>query len=259
MAQVLPFAAPSCVIPAHVAENAEFLAHKVQEVGLCFFEAKSCLKYGEAELPASLRALPLCWHMHLPVDLPWHSGAKGGAKAAHMALAVAAKAAFLRPRFGVLHPPVARSGEALESARVPELLQDFLEVWQKESSLPVLLENIDQGDLQNFDPELFAPKSARWPKGGYGICLDVGHMLGFGQEGVLQRPDLLRRVQLVHWSAPGKRDEHLPLTRFTAREYDLVHKLVPLLPAQVTHMIEIFRWQGIEESVPVLQRLLSRH
>jgi len=36
-------AAPSFVLPAGVAENARFLAGKVDEVGLCFFETQSCL------------------------------------------------------------------------------------------------------------------------------------------------------------------------------------------------------------------------
>ncbi len=261
MSAPLAIAAPSCVIPAHVAENAAFLAHKVQEVGLCFFEARSCLAYTQEDLPLSLRALPLRWHMHLPVDLPWGQGRKGGEKAARLALAVAAKAAYLRPRFGVLHPPTGLK----DVERVHEVLRDFLRIWQGESSLPVLLENIEGADMQDFSPDLFESpgdngkgdkhKGAKH-KGGYGICLDVGHMLAFGQQGILQRPDLLRRVQLLHWSAPGKRDDHLPLTQFSPEQKKLVQELVPLLPQGCTHMIEVFHWQGIAESTPVLQSIL---
>ena len=44
-------AAPSFVIPAGVAENARFLADKVDEVGLCLFETRACLSYGPQDLP----------------------------------------------------------------------------------------------------------------------------------------------------------------------------------------------------------------
>ena len=86
-------AAPSFVIAANVADNASFLAHKVDEVGLCLFEAHSCLKYGPADLPASLARLPLRWHAHLPVDLPWPTQVTAGnahpaREAAQLALAV---------------------------------------------------------------------------------------------------------------------------------------------------------------------------
>ena len=72
-------AAPSFVIAANVADNAVFLAHKVDEVGLCLFETRGCLDYGPADLPASLAHLPLRWHAHLPVDLPWPASAAANA------------------------------------------------------------------------------------------------------------------------------------------------------------------------------------
>ncbi|MDO5484253.1 MAG: hypothetical protein Q4F27_05035, partial [Desulfovibrionaceae bacterium] len=64
-------AAPSFVLPGTVAENAAFLAGKVDEVALCLFEAQACLAYTAADMPAALADLPLRWHVHLPVDLPW--------------------------------------------------------------------------------------------------------------------------------------------------------------------------------------------
>ncbi len=254
-----PVAAPSFVIPAGVSENAEFLAHKVQEVGLCFFETRACLAYTAKDLPPHLRALPLRWHVHLPVDLDWSRSAKkggGGVHAAKTALAVWEKAAFLRPRFAVLHPPLWKEsmdaeGEGFSLERVNELLQEFLLTWQSQCKMPILLENLPKADVQKLNAELFSQA-----KGGYGMCLDVGHMLGFGQEGILQRADLLRRVQLVHWSAPGAYDEHLPLTQFTTQQRALMAQLAPLLPRQATHMIEVFRWEGVEASVETLRSLM---
>ena len=97
-------AAPSFVIPAGVAENARFLAGKVDEVGLCLFETSACLNYGPQDLPPDLAALPLRWHAHLPVDLPWPQkstaaqSAYPARTAATLARQVLKKAAFLEPR-----------------------------------------------------------------------------------------------------------------------------------------------------------------
>src|SRR5574344_135891 len=96
-------AVPSCVIPAHIPENAAFLTGKVREVGLCFFESASCLAYGPDVLPAALAELPLPWHVHLPLDLPWQDG---GLRAAETACRLLEKIAYLSPCGAVLHPPV---------------------------------------------------------------------------------------------------------------------------------------------------------
>jgi len=59
------------VLPADVGTNCTALARHFPELGLCFFETEACLAYTEADLPEGLRALPVRWHMHLPLDLPW--------------------------------------------------------------------------------------------------------------------------------------------------------------------------------------------
>lgn len=242
----LPFAAPSCVLPATVADNARFLAGRVAEVGLCLFEAQSCLNYGREDLPGDLAALPLRWHAHLPVDLPWEAG--GGAAAA-LALAVLHKVSYLRPHLVVLHPPVPCAGRSTQT-----LLQEFRATWHKHGAIPLLLENIDTCDLASLPPELW--EVGEGPEA-LGVCLDVGHALGFGHSTLLACPHLLKRVGLVHWSAPGARDQHLPLTRWTGEQRAACEELVPLLPAGAVHMAEIFHWAGVEASLPVLQQLLE--
>ncbi len=267
-ASAYPFAVPSFVLPGTVAENAEFLAHKVQEVGLYFMEAKACLAYTEVDLPASLRALPLRWHVHLPVDLVWSRRQGGGAHAAKMALAVLEKAAYLHPRMAVLHPPTFTQ----DVAEQEKLLQEFFATWQTHSTVPVLLENILGAPLYDLDTALFhgvvqqgagekrkkASKMQKTPLQAFGVCLDVGHMLAFGQEEILQRQDLLDRVAMVHWSAPGTHDQHLPLTHFTSEQKLRIQSLIPLLPATATHVVEVFHWQGICESVEFLRHTLER-
>ncbi len=253
----LPIAAPSCVLRAHIAENANFLAHKVQEVGLYFMQSEPCLKYTEKDLPLHLAALPLRWHVHLPVDLPWH---KKGSGAAKIAFQVLQKALFLRPRYAVLHPPTHTSLSVHE-----QLLEEFAKTWFSLCSVPVLLENIKHAPLVDLDSKLFMdakPCMKQTKKtfglGRFGVCLDVAHMLAFEQESIAEYPHLLRLVQLVHWSAPcGAEDKHLALHHLSNDESAVIQKIIPLLPPTATHILEIFSWEGIEASVDVWKNFME--
>lgn len=260
MTQPAPFAAPSCVLPATVAENARFLAGRVAEVGLCLFEAEACLAYGLDDLPGALTELPLRWHVHLPVDLPWEAG--GGAASA-LALAVLHKVSYLNPRLAVLHPPAPLATPASPAASTAlaalarhaqtqaRLLEEFRTAWFKHSKLPVLLENIDVCDLVALPPTLMEGDDS------FGVCLDIGHALAFGHTDLLENARLLDKIRLVHWSAPGAHDQHLPLTRWTTEQRAVAENLARRLPHDATHMAEIFHWAGVEASLPVLKQLLE--
>ena len=232
-------AAPSFVIPGTVAQNARALAGRVAEVGLCFFEAQACLAYTEADLPPDLVDLPLQWHVHLPVDLPW---AQGGAAAAELACAVFARAAYLAPRLAVLHPP---EGDPAEKCI---LLSDFSRAWRAHSDISLLLENIQGNPLTDIPPEATED---------FKICLDVGHMLAYNQYELLRRADLMSRVALLHWSAPGAGDQHLPLTALTPQQMRAARQAGSSVSASARHMIEVFHLPGMEASVPVLADILG--
>lgn len=241
-------AAPSFVLPAGVAENARFLAGKVDEVGLCFFEAQSCLDYGPQDLPPDLGALPLRWHVHLPVDLPWpasSSAAHPASKAAQLALAVLAKAAFLQPRCAVLHPP--QGPPHMQRS----LLADFTHHWKKCCDIPLLLENVAHSDIACLGRDFLQDH-------GVGLCLDVGHLLGYGQENLLVS-SLPEQATMTHWSAPGDGDRHLPLTAFTPGQAQTAAALMRRIPASAVHMIEVFNWDRLAASLPVLGALAHEH
>ncbi len=240
----LPIAAPSCVLPDTVAGNALFLASRVQEVGLCLFESEACLNYTDQDLPKELANLPLNWHVHLPVDLPWHLDGK---RAAELALKVMGKVQYLKPRLAVLHPPATiDNNQDLQE----KLLLSFAKTWYNQTQIPILLENIDGAPLANLNPKIFNNHHSP-----IGICLDVGHMLGFNQTEMLCQSALLKHVRLIHWSAPGKKDEHLALEHFSVKELAVVRELMHHLPHNICHMLEIFNWHGIEQSYPILKEL----
>ena len=240
-------AAPSFVIPANVAENARFLAGKVDEVGLCLFETRACLDYGPQDIPPDLSRLPLRWHAHLPVDLPWPTrpgaSANPARQAALNALKVVSKASFLNLRYAVLHPPEG----APETQR--RLLAGFAHHWRKTTSLPLLLENIAHCDVASLGATFLREHDL-------GLCLDVGHLLGYRQKHLLSS-DLPEQAALAHWSAPGLCDQHLPLTALTPPQRQTSMGLMARIPETATHLAEIFNWNRLAASLPVLAELAS--
>lgn len=237
-------AAPSFVLPGTVAENMRFLSGKVDETALCFFEAQACLAYDEKDIAPDLAGLPLRCHVHLPVDLPWPAGqgAAGAQAAADLALAVCARAARLGPGLAVLHPPDG------SPARKRALLRAFASRWQARSAVPLLLENTDSCDVLELGADFLSDH-------GLGLCLDVGHLLGYAQNRLLDSV-LPEAALLVHWSAPGRRDEHLALTRLTPPQRRTASAIMARLPHSAVHLAEIFHWPGVAASLPVLAALV---
>ena len=173
--QALPFliAVPSWLAPGTVSENctlaAREFAGKVQEISLMFLETEACLAYSREELHASWPegAAPFSFHVHLPLDLPWHLGFE---KAWEKCRALLQLCAPLQPRCYVLHPPCA-SAELL-----PLLAERFAQAGVAPEN--VLLENVRENDLTGIWPQIQAS--------GFSCCLDLGHILAYGQEALLE-------------------------------------------------------------------------
>ncbi len=266
------WAVPSWVKPGTVAENARFLAGRVPELGLCLFEAESSAHMPESELPRELAGLPLRWHAHLPSDLPGQralasepGGARAqGERAAELALAVWRRVAFLHPRFGVLHLPAPQEGnEAEGTACAASWLEAFFRVWRESGGRPqdIALENVRGAPFRLLDASCGADDAS--------LCLDMAHTLAYGQEGDSVHPEFLKRVKLLHWSAPGPSgadgvpcDRHLPLVCLTPGQKDWLlcfwaRGALPLLSTDVTHLVEVFDWDGILLSLPELEEIFG--
>ncbi len=233
-------AVPSCLIPGTAAENVRFLAaealDRVQEVALCFFETQGCLAYTENDLPAAPN--PFRFHVHLPADLPWHIGPEG---AANCCLRLMRKIETMYPRAAVLHVP--------EGPDAAGRLMAFAALWHERCAVPLLLENTNVSSLVAL-ANLIADAE-------FGVCLDMAHMAAYGQTELMEHADLLARVRLVHWSAPAGADRHQALTRLTEAERRMMRATAARLPAGVTHLIEVFNWAGVEESLTVLPGLIT--
>ena len=217
-------AAPSWVMPGTVAENCGFLNGKVDEVALLFFETKSCLEYTDVDLPERMADKSLTYHIHHPLDLPWHDG---GAAAADVVLALNGKADFLSPCAHVVHPPQAGSDEC-------RLLRDFALRLEGSGIKPeqVLIENIRHNDLQGVITVI--------EELGFKICLDLGHILAYGQQSLLKDPFLGRLVHMLHLNAPGEGGKHECLTTLDVNGRDVLQEILYLLHPEGTVTIELF-------------------
>ncbi len=249
-------------MPGGIAENARFVVGQgVTEVGLCFFETAACLAYGKDDLPGDLADLPLSWHVHLPVDLPWRTGAKAAASAA---LRLMDKVEFLDARQAVLHLPegLARPGASAAAAR---MWGEFAARWQDSGRFAqeILLEN-QPGDDPQALLDLAAAQEA-------GLCFDFSHWLMTCGAKVLPSLDFLRHCALLHLNAPGpKYSGHAALTELTPAEQVWATEVLRGLPtcysgdaARPPHppprlMLEMFSWEKIAPSLPLLQTWLSR-
>ncbi|RXF77047.1 sugar phosphate isomerase/epimerase, partial [Desulfovibrio sp. DS-1] len=164
------------------------------------------------------------------------------------------RVAFLGAHRAVLHPPTPQQAEAagFSGADGPaRLLAAFLREWTRHGRDPacLLLENIAGQDLTDLLPVI--------GDGNCKVCLDMGHVLTYGQHRLPASAALLERVGMVHVHAPGGMDRHRALTELTAEEAAWAARVLPALPPDAVLMVEVFAWDGVLASLPVLERLLD--
>lgn len=291
-------AATSFVIPDSVRANCLYLKDYFPEVGLVLFELESCLAYGPDDWPepptatsaplsantvsapedsarqcpeglrpellgpALQRPEPQCpepqrperegrapeshtaqspdYHLHLPLDLPWHRGMD---EVWQGLSALLRQTAPLRPRAHVLHPPP-------DPALLAPLARRFAHAGIDTSD--VLLENIREDDL-----------TATWEVArplGYGLCLDIGHILSYGQGGALELEGTEGRVGMVHAYAPKQGSGHASLALLDDMDGgpETLDRALALLRPGGTVTLEVFREAELFESLMWLAKHLSQ-
>lgn len=231
-------ALPSWVLPGPIAENALFLQNKARAVSLCCFESAACLKYSREDPPPFLAELDLIWHVHLPLDLDWTGGAE---RAARICLLIRDRISFLNPASFTLHPPEGREDPRRQ-------LEIFAKKWREEAREPLYLENTAAYNARLLSADFLQDASI-------GFCLDMGHVIAFSQNDILDS-DLPERAGMAHWSAPGEKG-HQELRALSERGLALCKSAARRLPQGMTHVLEIFDWTGIRNSLPVLREILG--
>jgi len=200
----------------------------IRQVGLLFYECAPSLGYAPEEFFA---LTGLCAHAHLPMDLPWEEGAQA---VWDIICRLMEKPVQCRLWGGVLHPPEDVS-----------LLADVGALWRRtEPGWRLMVENVPSQDLR-----------AHWPvirEMDLPVCLDVGHLMAFGQEWMLEEPELPGRVELVHFYAPGRAPGvhvHLPLSELTAPQAIRVRRILDMAPAAAPILFEVFSYAHLVDSL----------
>lgn len=214
----------------------------------CFFQTDASLAYTEDDLPAWLPDLPLTYHVHLPLDLPWLDGAGAGWE---KIVALVQKSSFLSPRAFVLHPP--------DGPAWPDCLRRLAERLPEAGLVPsnILLENTRENDL-----------TAIWDEAGrlgFGVCLDLGHLLAYHQKGLLGMPGLWERTRMIHAYAPDLAPDgtaasgrHLSLGLLDEAGRDLLALAMSSASGEATLMIELFQPEPFLESLALAKSLARR-
>ncbi len=231
-------AAPSCVLPANLAENCRFLEGIVREVGLALFETESCLGYTGHDLPEDLARLDLDYHVHLPLDMQW---SKGSDFVFARVQALLDKVSFLQPDKFVLHPPDS-----------PRDLEDFAHRWLDAGYPPrsLLLENIRDRDLTRTWPVIRSLD--------LGVCLDLGHILAYGQHGLLDIERLWERVGLLHVYGREKQGRHLGLQKLPPGGEEVLYRILQNIRQGTVILVELFSPEEFESSRDILSALMLK-
>jgi sugar phosphate isomerase/epimerase len=178
--------------------------------------------------------------MHLPLDLPWADGIPA---VAGVILELARIAGGLSPWAYVLHPPA-----------TPRALAELAGLLERGGLAPeaVLVENISGRDLELLWP---AVRDA-----GLGVCLDLGHMLMFGQEDFLDLPGLAGHTRMVHLNAPDPRalGRHASLRLLDAAGRALMGRLLGALRPGGSVVLELFTAEELRDSREVLAEYLGQ-
>jgi sugar phosphate isomerase/epimerase len=219
------------VIPDRIGANCRALSGLVDEVALMLLETRSCLDYDDGDLPPYLPELGLSFHVHLPMDLPWSEGAE---HVAQVIRRLERKISFLNPGDYVLHPP--RPGELLA------LLESYPALDSR-----LLLENVCDGDLWDIWEEITDLD--------LGVCLDLGHLVSYGQERILGLPGFFRRVRMLHVYGGESSGGHMGLSALPRPH--LLREILSRLTTDVTLVVEVFHLEELRNSLALLRRFLK--
>ena len=188
----------------------------------------------------------------------------------------------INPWAAVAHlPPV-------QISHAEEKLVEFIKCWQSHLPLNTLaLENVRDAAHQDYEQLLCLENYKDLL-----LCLDIAHAISFEQKSIINYNSLMNKVALVHWSAPypstnnitvdgekfignkigkskidgeknieetyKKKDMHLPLYHLK-NEHTFCQQAMNKIPKNAMHVIEVFDWQGIEDSVDFLKNSAAHY
>lgn len=232
-----PLAATSWLWPTTLKKNLRKIAAwnlPIKQAALLFYRHADCLAYD----PGEFEAQPgLSTHAHLPVDLPWSRSPGACWDILRRLMDLASP---LAPWAGVLHPPAD-----------PRDLEALAGLWLREAPCwKLLVENVPGQDLRAHWPVIEALDLP--------LCLDVGHLMAFGQHWLLDAPGFFGRVELLHCYAPGivtDSHEHLPLTQLSPGQRATLGRVMESIRPETPVLFEVFAESDLRESLKAFYEL----
>ena len=89
-------------------------------------------------------------------------------------------------------------------------------------------------------------------------CLKQTNNKNFAPTSNELTPEFLQKVQMAHINALGKKQNgHASLNFLSKQEHGQYEKIILGLPKNSTLMLELFKWEQIEESIPLLAEFLG--
>lgn len=228
-------AAPSFVWSGRVGENCYYLENMVDEVELVFFETEFCLNYDEQDLPGDLINLDLDFHLHLPLDLPWN---KGIAEVIRKISKLNAQVEYLSPHCFVLHPPAD-----------PQVFMEFYRAWKRHPDLnarTLLLENVRENNLLQIWSWIEQTDCR--------ICLDLGHLLHYRQQAILDQKQLWNRLEMLHIYGEQHCSKHTSLQNLSSEGQDMLKSILQIFPREKTLVVEVFTSEDLTQSLDILSK-----
>lgn len=238
---------PSAAYPARAGEAcmhlASYFGEMIGDIGIYMMETKGSLAYTDEDLPPCLTGTcetGTTFHVHLPVDLDWEASDE---ELTDTLARLKAKTDYLQPWAYVLHPP--RKFADLRRARDIVVAAGY-------DPATILIENIRSCDILEVWCELKHLD--------FGLCIDLGHLLAYGQQAMLAYEPIWPHVRLVHLHAPGPRtpgkqflpDDHRDLSHLDKTGQRALRCMLAKLSPRTTLMLEVFSEDAIAASLEQL-------
>jgi len=254
----------SYIYPDHIVPNVAMLAPFLDEIELVLFESERHDNYPDDTQIDHLIELSLLhrigFNIHLPIDISLGDESEQvRAKGVSIARSVIQKTLRLNPSFYVLHldflnPPV------LPLPKGGFMEETDIEVWRGR-----LLRSVEEMAQNGIDPNRMAVETLGYPfewiediveKSGFSVCLDIGHILIYGQDLRLYLDKYLPKTSIIHLHGFQNGIDHLGIDRLSESTLEMI--LAQIRGYRGILSLEVFSIEDLKKSLITLEEKWGR-
>ena len=254
----------SYIYPDHIIPNVAMLAPFLDEIELVIFESESQDDYPDDAQIDHLIELSLLhrigFNIHLPIDISLgDESERVRAKGVSVVRSVIQKTLRLHSSFYVLHldflnPPV-----------LPLPKERFMEETDIEAWRGRLLRSVEEMAQNGIDLNRIAVETLGYPfewiediveKSGFSICLDIGHILIYGQDLRLYLDKYLPKTSIIHLHGFQNGIDHLGIDRLSESTLEMI--LAQIREYRGILSLEVFSIEDLKKSLITLEEKWGR-